>query len=79
MEKVQVQVSEECAKEIERIREGKNYESEMEYLLEIISGLNDFLLFTREEPGAADFSKDIHHAIDKLMDYFKLLRSIKYV
>lgn len=76
----QIQVSDKCADRIERYRDHKVgiYEGEMEGILETLHGLNNMLCYAKDSKEVAQFADEIARGIDKVLDYFDLVKLLVY-
>lgn len=76
----EIRLSDSCVERIESIRDYKigTYEGELEGILEVLSGLNDLIVYAKDSKEVAQFVNDAHRAIDKVLDYYQLLKLIVY-
>jgi hypothetical protein len=76
----QINVSNECAKHIESLRDAKlnSYEGELENCLEVIKGLNGLIDMGRDSADMAKFADDAQRAIGLTIDYYTIIHLLRY-
>ena len=76
----QIKVSDKAAAMIEQLRDSSigTMEGEYEGLLEAISGLNNLISAGRDSEEVAFYANDAQRALDKILDYFDLLKVLHY-
>ena len=76
----QITIGDRAASMIERLRDSSigTMEGEYEGLLEAISGLNSILCAGMGCEKVAFYANDAQRALDKILDYFDLLKLLHY-
>lgn len=76
----EIKVSDTCAQAIEDLRknDNANYYGELEGILDVLSNLNDLVVFARESREVAFFVDGLQRAQDKVLEYYGLLKQLTY-
>lgn len=76
----EVKVSDECARMIEWYRrdDWEGFRYECEDILDALDGLNQIINAGRDSAEVARYANDAHIAIDRLLQYYKLMKTLAY-